>query len=109
MNKLNVTVNGTVYEVILESSGAAAAAAAPAAEAPKAPAGASQIVSPLAGLMVAVHATIGQTVKEGDKVFTLEAMKMNTFVTADKSGTVSAIHVKAGDAITEGQALLSLS
>jgi biotin carboxyl carrier protein len=36
-------------------------------------------------------------------------MKMNTFVFAPRAGTVSAIHIKPGDAVEEGQALITLT
>ncbi len=109
MKKLNVTVNGTVYEVILESAteGAAAAAATPAA-APQPSAGAKTVNSPLAGSVIKIDVTVGQTVAAGARLFTMEAMKMNTYVTAEHAGKVSAILVKEGDQVTEGQALLQL-
>jgi biotin carboxyl carrier protein len=47
----------------------------------------------------------GQAVKEGDHLLTLEAMKMNTFVFAPKSGTVSELKVAVGDAVEENQVL----
>ncbi len=84
----------------------AAAPAAPAA-APAA-AGAGDEVSPLAGVVVSVDVTAGQAVNEGDKIATLEAMKMKTVVTAHRSGTVTNIAVKAGDAVEAGQVLLSI-
>ena len=59
--------------------------------------------------MVSIDALAGQTVEKGDKLITLEAMKMNTFVTAPKSGTVGALRVNVGDQVEEGQDLLTLS
>ena len=109
MKKLNVTVDGTVYEVILESATSGSADAAPAEAAPKPAAGGESVLSPLAGSVVAIEVTVGQSVKEGDRLFTMEAMKMNTFVTAEKSGKVTAILVKEGDHVTEGQPLLDIA
>lgn len=108
MKKLNVTVDGTVYEVILESATSGSADAAPATVS-KPQGGVSSMPSPLAGSVVAIEVSVGQNVQAGDRLFTMEAMKMNTFVTAEKSGKVTAIHVKEGDHVTEGQALLDIA
>ncbi len=107
MKKLNVTVNGTVYEVVLESAGEGAATASPAAETQPS-AGANTVNSPLAGSVVGVEVTVGQSVAAGDRLFTMEAMKMNTYVTAEAAGKVTAILVKEGDQVGEGEALLQL-
>ncbi len=64
---------------------------------------------PLAGKVVAVHATPGQKVAEGDQLITLEAMKMNTFIYAPHGGTVAQVLVVVGDAVEEGQVLVQLS
>ncbi|MBC2603764.1 biotin/lipoyl-containing protein [Puniceicoccus vermicola] len=128
MKKLRVTVDGKSYEVeveILEEIGgassapaaarparpaaAAAAAPAPAAAAPKPIAGDGEVPSPLSAVVVSVEVKPGDQVNEGDQLITLEAMKMNTLVTAPASGTVGEILVGAGDAVEEGQALLKLS
>jgi biotin carboxyl carrier protein len=50
----------------------------------------------------------GQQVKEGDHLLTLEAMKMNTFVFAPRSGKVAEMKVAVGDAVEEGQALAKI-
>jgi biotin carboxyl carrier protein len=47
-------------------------------------------------------------VKESDLVLTLEAMKMYTPINAVAAGTITAIHVKVGDAVEEGQALYTI-
>lgn len=134
MKKLRITVEGKTYEVEVEILGsriasvapAAAPAAAPApvasapvsapvaapAPAPKtapAPAGANDIVCPLAAVVVAVNVKEGQQVKAGDLLVTLEAMKMNTPVNSPADGTVSKICVSAGQSVNEGEVLLSLS
>ncbi len=133
MKKLKVTVDGKVYEVSVEIEGEAAAPAAPApapvapvasapiapapvapapvaapvpAAAPAAvPAGASGVPSPLAGKVVSIDTKVGATVKDGDQILTIEAMKMNTYIYANKAGTVSAINVNVGDGVEEGQVL----
>ena len=111
MKKLNVTVNGTVYEVTLESATSGSASAAPAADpAPAAASGGGNTIhSPLAGSIVKIEVSAGQSVSEGQRLFTMEAMKMNTYVTAEKAGKVTAILVKEGDQVGEGQPLLELA
>lgn len=126
---LTITVNGKTYDVVAEihddevsslpslpsSNGAATAAVASAAAvraaAPgRAPvvAGAGEVHSPLAGKVSVIDAPVGTTVKAGDTVITLEAMKMNTMIPAPCDGTVTAVSVAVGDSIEEGQLLMTL-
>lgn len=83
-----------------------APAAAPASSGP---AGPGDVPSPLAGRVTAVVVTVGQEVKEGDHLLTLEAMKMNTFVFAPKNGKVTGIKTEVGATVEEGQALVSIA
>ncbi len=112
--KLKITVDGVSYNVeieVLDSNAQAAAAPAQVAQqqAPQAAAsGDGAVLSPLSAVVVSVDVSAGQSVKEGDKLFTLEAMKMNTFVFAPKAGTVSQIMVSKGENITEGQPLANI-
>lgn len=121
MKRLRVTVDGRVFEVMVEvlDEGASAASAAPVASAPvQAPvappkrpvavAGSGNVTSPLAGRIVEVHAKVGQQISDGDLVVTLEAMKMNTQVFASSSGKVTSINAKPGDAVQEGDILLTV-
>jgi len=136
MKKLRVTVEGKVYEVlveVLDDVGGAPAPApvnppAPAAAAPApvvapapvsapepakpaapAAAGAGDIPSPLAGKVVSIDVKVGQAVAEGAQVATVEAMKMNTYIYAPRDGTVAAILVNPGDGVEEGAVLLRLA
>ena len=117
---LPVNVNGADYQVELENAPvapaapavqAAPAAAAAAPAAPKAaPAGAGEKVnSPLPGVIVEVSVKEGQTVKAGQKVAVLEAMKMENEIPAPKDGTITAIHVNKGDSILEGAPVVSIA
>jgi len=74
--------------------------------APAGPSGPGDVASPLTGRVTAVIVTAGQDVKEGDHLLTLEAMKMNTFVFAPKSGKVADLKVAVGDAVEEHQILM---
>lgn len=121
---LRITVNGKTYDVIAEILGeeapaprsapaadvAASSAAAAAPPRPIAPAGGpGGILSPLAGKVVSIDAGVGTVVAAGQKVITLEAMKMNTIIAAAVGGTVAAVHVHAGDSVEEGQLLMTLA
>lgn len=127
MDHLRITVEGKVYDVVVEKIGsdtpapstapvvrpAAPAASTPApvpapAAAPKVAAGAGDAVSPLAGIVQAIDAKVGAAINEGDLVLTLEAMKMFTPINAIASGTITAIHVNVGDAVEEGQILYTI-
>lgn len=137
MKKLRITVDGKTYEVEVEVLGSRIASVAPAAApapvaaapapvasapvaapapkpaakpaAPAAPAGANDVVSPLAAVVVSVNVKEGQQVKAGELVVMLEAMKMNTPINAVADGTVAKVNVAPGQSVEEGQVLISLS
>jgi biotin carboxyl carrier protein len=124
--KFRITVDGKQYSVTVEdlSEGssqlypapgsmtiptpppAAPAALAPAAA--KGPAGAGDVTSTLGGVVESIAVSVGQAVNQGDKVVVIEAMKMKTPMIAHRAGNVTAIHVKAGDGVEAGQALVSI-
>jgi biotin carboxyl carrier protein len=125
MDHLRITVEGKVYDVIVEKidggqssapasaqvvrpSAPAAVAKAPAPAPKPAAAGSGDAPSPLAGIVQAINAEVGAVVNEGDLVITLEAMKMYTPINAPKSGTITSILVKVGDAVEEGQILYTI-
>jgi biotin carboxyl carrier protein len=87
---------------------AAPAAAASAPAAVKAAAGAGDVTSSLGGVVESIPVSVGQAVNQGDKVVIIEAMKMKTPMIAHRAGNVTAIHVKPGDAVEAGQALVSI-
>ncbi|MFO1420273.1 MAG: biotin/lipoyl-containing protein [Candidatus Competibacteraceae bacterium] len=84
-----------------------AAAPAPAASSFGA-AGPGDEVAPLGGVVQTVHVSVGQAVNEGDKLVSLEAMKMVTHVVARRGGKVISIAVKPGDPVDAGQVLLTI-
>jgi len=86
-----------------------AASPAPVAPTPTAASGPGDVPSPLAGRVITIVVQLGQQVKENDHLFTLEAMKMNTFVFAPKAGKVAEIKVAVGDAVGEGQTLAKIA
>jgi biotin carboxyl carrier protein len=120
MKNYTITVNGNVYDVTVEEgagTGAAPArAAAPAPKAPAAPAkkasagaGSVKIEAGAAGKVLRIDASVGQAVKKGDTVVTLESMKMEIPMVAPSDGTVASIDVAAGDSVEAGRVLATLN
>lgn len=124
MKNYTITVNGNVYDVTVEENGAgtapAAAAAPRAAAAPKAAApapkaapaagaGSIEVKAGAAGKVFKLEASVGQSVKKGDAVVIIEAMKMEIPVVAPEDGTVASINVAVGDAIESGAVLATLN
>ena len=129
--KYEITLNGRIYEVEVELTEAmmmmqefqfyapapavpvveAAPVAAPAA-APAAPAviGAGEKVdSPMPGTILKVNVAAGQSVKEGDLLVILEAMKMENEIFAPKGGTVTQVLVEKGAAVNTGDVLVVIA
>ena len=123
MKNYTITVNGNVYDVVVEegaSTGAPAAApkaapvaapkAAPAA-APKAAgaAGSVKIEAGAAGKVFKIEASVGQAVKAGDSVIILESMKMEIPVVAPQDGTIASIDVAEGASVENGDTLATMN
>lgn len=114
---LHVNVNGADYQVELENApvaapvqtAPAAQAAAPAPAAAPKPAGAGVTVkSPLPGIIISVDVKEGQTVKRGQKVAVIEAMKMENEILAESDGTVTAVFARKGDSVLEGADIVTI-
>lgn len=124
MKKYQITVNGNTYEVEVEevSSGAASAPvqAAPVAAAPKAtaapaapkaataPAGTKPITAPMPGTILEVKVSVGQSVKRGETMFILEAMKMENEIPATEDGVVASVDTSKGASVATGAVLATL-
>ena len=67
------------------------------------------VVAPMPGKIVAVKCTVGQTVKGGDVVLILEAMKMEQEIKAKTDGTISEIKVSPGSTVQKDEALITIS
>ena len=123
MKNYTITVNGNVYDVVVEegaSTGVApkAAPAAPKAAPKAAPAaapkaaggaGAVKVEAGAAGKIFKIEASVGQAVKKGDPVIILEAMKMEIPCVAPQDGTVASIDVAVGDPCEAGAVLATLN
>lgn len=114
-----VTVDGKQYTVAVEEGGditgiVPSGAAAGQGESSPGPVGNSvtegePVAAPLAGTVFKVLVSEGQSVKQGESLLILEAMKMETAVSAVRDGKVAAISVKPGDKVAVGDSLMMLS
>ena len=125
MKNYTITVNGNVYDVVVEEGATSGAPVAAAPVAPKAApkaapapaaapaatgaAGSIKIEAGAAGKVFKVEATVGQAVKKGDAVVILEAMKMEIPVVAPQDGTVASINVAVGDPVEAGALLATMN
>lgn len=119
MKKYRVNVNGTVYEVELqeitgeEAKVAPKAPEAPAAPAPaaapvSAPAGAQEVNAPMPGTILNIVKNVGDTVKSGETVMILEAMKMENEIAAPCDGKITSINVNKGATVESGVLLYTI-
>jgi biotin carboxyl carrier protein len=127
--KLKITVEGRAYEVDVEVTDAEqegpsyypplfarTPAAAPPSAAPRrgaappsgGPDDGKVCRSPLAGTIARVNAQVGQAIQVNDQLLVLEAMKMETVITAPFEGRIRAVNAAVGDAVTQGQVLVEI-
>lgn len=128
LRKFKIKVDGQEYQVEMEEIGAVAAPApvapvaapaAPAVEAAPAPAPAAPVVatpagadampSPMPGNILRILVNVGDTVTENQPLMILEAMKMENEIVAAKAGVVAGIHVKEGQVVNPGDALITIN
>lgn len=127
MKNFNITVNGTAYSVTVEETAGgapvaaapkapavapaapAAPAAAPKAAAPAGSAGAVTVTAPMPGNILDVKVAVGASVKSGDVLCILEAMKMENEIVAPQDGTVASVNCAKGDVVNAGDLLVSLN
>ena len=122
MKKYNITVNGNTYEVYVEEADASfapvaapvAAPAAPAAKpaAPKAApvaGGANKVTAPMPGTILQVKVSQGQSVKKGDVICVLEAMKMENDIPAPCDGVIASVNVQKGASVAAGDLVASIN
>lgn len=119
MKRYQITVNGNVYDVTVEEIEAAAQAAvapvqvqaplkAEAKPAAKPAAGSTPVTSPMPGTILDIKCKPGDTVKRGQALFILEAMKMENEIPAPCDGVVASVEVTKGATVETGSLLASL-
>ncbi|WP_124067557.1 biotin/lipoyl-containing protein [Clostridium sp. E02] len=122
MKNYTITVNGNVYDVTVEEgsgnmastqtvSAPAKKAAAPAPKkvAAQGAEGSVKVAAPMPGKILNVKVSSGQSVKKGDVMLVLEAMKMENEIVAPSDGTVASIHAAVGDSVEAGATLATLN
>ncbi len=124
-NIAQVNVNGITFEVELKQPinpatmphkpvvtppqpAATAPVSQPEKQAANVPTGGTKVTAPLPGTITEVKVKVGDTVKDGDTVIVLEAMKMQNNIEAECNGTVTAVLVNKGDTVMEGDALITI-
>ena len=122
MKKYNIKVNGVSYEVEVEEVGtqsqssmtaaepvkAAAPSAAPAPQpVASGSAGSNSIKAPMPGTIVKINCKAGDSVKQGDVLVVLEAMKMENDITAPADCVISSIAVNSGATVATGDVLVT--
>ena len=122
---VQVSVDGTVYQVEIPESTGGRAAGVQATFAPKpvAPAAAAAVSrpsipdslddgvvrSPMPGRILSVNVSVGDTVKKGQPIFILESMKMENTIASSIDGTVTSLHVAVSDSVQHGQTLAEIA
>jgi biotin carboxyl carrier protein len=128
MKSYKITVNGQSYDVTVEEVGAGAppglvprpASAAPVSSLPSAPkpapaagsgasAGATLVKAPMPGTLLGYKVAKGQTVKRGEVLVILEAMKMENEIVSPVDGVVTALGAAEGSAVSTGDLLIELA
>ena len=131
MKEFLITVNGKTYEVQVEEKGEVAAAPLPAAPvpapkaapipaaAPKAEAkpaavsagakGKTEIKCPMPGSIVRINVEVGDTIKSGDVLCILEAMKMENEIKSPSDGVIATVNTSKGTNVNSGDLLFTIN
>lgn len=122
MKNYRITVNGKTYDVTVEETDGVSAPvqeevkpsqpSAPQSKqaAPAAPAtGKANVTAPMPGTVLKVNVSNGQSVKKGDVLLVLEAMKMENEITSPEDGTVASVAVAKGASVNSGDLLVVIA
>ena len=117
-NIIELEVNGTPFKVEMEKAVKAAPKTPKVVNAPVAqnaktqPVGSSavsKVEAPLPGVILSVNIKEGDTVKSGDTLMVMEAMKMENAIMAEVGGVVKAVKVKPQDSVLQGDILVEIA
>jgi biotin carboxyl carrier protein len=116
-NIIDLEVNGTSYSVKLSEEVKVtktptlvrAASKRPAEPLKVSPSSSnSKIVAPIPGTVLSIDVKVGDTIKLGDRLLVLEAMKMENNIASEKSGTVTAVNVKVGQQVLQNEVMIEI-
>ena len=120
---VEVSVNGTVYQVEIPESAGDRVSGVQGTLAPKPVVAAAAVSrpsipdslddgvvrSPMPGRILSVNISVGDTVKKGQPIFILESMKMENTIASSIDGTVTSLHVAVSDSVQHGQTLAEIA
>ena len=109
--RLLASISSACATALRTSAAATAASAAPAATAaaPAGSTGAVAVNAPMPGNILDVRVKPGDSVKAGDTLLILEAMKMENEISAPQDGTIASVNVSKGDTVNSGDLLCSMN
>ena len=116
-NIINLEVNGTSYAVKLSEEyrktktptlvrSASKRPAEPLKVNPKS--NKTKIVAPIPGVVLSIDVKVGDTLKVGDRMLVLEAMKMENNIVCEKAGTITAININVGQQVLQDEVMIEL-
>lgn len=76
---------------------------------PTGPTSGNQVLAPIVGTVNRILVNMGDSVKENQPLIVLDAMKMDTYINATRSGIIQSIDCKTGDNVHVGQKLITIS
>lgn len=116
-NIINLEVNGTTYAVKMKEDikktktptlvrAASKRPAEPLKVNPKSKK--TRIVAPIPGVVLSIDVKVGDTLKVGDRMLVLEAMKMENNIVCEKAGTITAINISVGQQVLQDELMIEL-
>ena len=116
-NIIDLEVNGTSYEVVMKEeikktktpTLVRAASQRPAEPLKVNPSSSiSQILAPIPGVVLSIDVAVGDTLKVGDRMLVLEAMKMENNIVCEKAGTITAMKVVVGQQVLQNEVMIEI-
>ena len=68
----------------------------------------TKIVAPIPGVVLSIDVKVGDTIKVGDRLLLLEAMKMENNIVSEKAGTITAVNITVGQQVLQNEIMIEL-
>lgn len=116
-NEIQLEVNGTSYSAKMKEEIKKAKTPTLVRSASKRPAeplkvnpssSKTKIVAPIPGVVLAIDVKVGDTIKVGDRLLLLEAMKMENNIVSEKAGTITAVNIAVGQQVLQNEIMIEL-